>query len=35
MKPYLIRLQIQAFTLCHIDAINTHVLAEWHFPIQS
>ena len=35
MKPYLIRLHIRAFTPCHIDAINTRVLAEWHFPIQS
>ena len=37
MKPYLIRLQIQAFDPCHIniDAINTHILAEWHFRCQS
>ena len=35
MKPYLIRLHIRAFTPCHIDAINTRVLAEWHFRCQS
>ena len=35
MKPYLIRLIVQAFAPDHIDAINTHVLAEWHFRCQS
>ena len=35
MKPYLIRLQVQAFSPCHVDAINTLVLAEWHFRCQS
>ena len=35
MKPYLIRLCIHAFTPCHLDAINTRGLAEWHFRCQS
>ncbi len=35
MKPYLIRLHVQAFTPRHLDAINTRVLAEWHFRCQS
>ena len=35
MKPYLIRLHVQAFTPRHLDAINTRVLAEWHFRCLS